>query len=515
MRLFEICFIVLLTHSTISYATIDSLSKKDFRQQKKELKALADTIPAWFDTVPLPFYISEQKMLHESELANKKRGTFITGLPRFEFDPIRGFGIGGNVFLFANGHKKKPDPFFKYTPYRHKLSTEFFIFQNGRVKYSINYDAPYIFNSKWRLRADAVLWEDPEAQYWGIGRDANNRLNKLTFRDKSTNEVRVFNKVDDYEDNLAIAELDPDGNYYTDMHYNNFIQQEQLYNILAERTFIGGKLRFMFGYEALFTNFRSYNGRTIKKVETLDGDKVDAIHNETLVDIQKNDGTWDEFNMAGFGTTGGKRYNFTSMLAAALIFDTRDFEPDPTKGIFLEYSHEYSAPWLGSNFNFNKFMLQAQYIQTIVSWRNEKSKLIFAGLGAFGHIFGPKINFIEMWDLSSQAEAGGILVMGGERSIRGFREARFMAPTAALFNFELRTRLYDFSFLRQHINLGVNAFYDLGTVWNSPRQMTFRGWRGAPGGGARIAWNQSTILRLDYAHSKEGGQFFFGFGHIF
>jgi hypothetical protein len=45
--------------------------------------------------------------------------------------------------------------------------------------------------------------------------------------------------------------------------------------------------------------------------------------------------------------------------------------------------------------------------------------------------------------------------------------------------------------------------------------MNFEQWRGAPGIGGRIAWNQSTILRLDYAQSREGGQFFFGFGHIF
>jgi DNA-binding response OmpR family regulator len=43
----------------------------------------------------------------------------------------------------------------------------------------------------------------------------------------------------------------------------------------------------------------------------------------------------------------------------------------------------------------------------------------------------------------------------------------------------------------------------------------FLQWRGAPGLGARIAWNQSTILRFDYAQSREGWQAFFGFGHIF
>jgi hypothetical protein len=455
-----------------------------------------------------PFFIHESKKIPDFELEEKKEGTFITGLPRFEFDPIRGFGVGGNVNLFIN--KTKNDPFFDYTAYRHRLNAEFFVFQNGRIRYALNYDAPYIFNSKWRLRVDMVHWEDPNAQYWGIGRSS---LNPLIFRDKRTGITRQFNKVNGYEDNLAIAELGLDGKYYTDFHFNHMHQREQLYNVLGERVMLGGKLRFMFGYEALFTSFSSYNGLKSEEAYTIDGEEVEAISNPTLVDLQKADGTWDRFNLSGF--TNNNNYMFTSMLAGALIYDTRDFEPDPSKGVFLQYSHEYSAPWLASSFNFHKFMVQGQIIHTIKRWNNNKGRLTFAGLAAMGHIYGSNINFIEMWDLSSQAEAGGILVLGGGRSLRGYREARFLAPTVALVNLEIRTRFYDFKLFKQHFTLGVTPFYDFGSVWDSPGDMNFRQWKGAPGVGGRIAWNQSTILRLDYAQSQEGGQFFFGFGHIF
>lgn len=456
----------------------------------------------------LPFFIHESKKIPDFELEEKKEGTFMTGLPRFEFDPIRGFGVGGNVNLFLN--KTKDDAFFDYTAYRHRVNAEFFIFQNGRIRYALNYDAPYIFNSKWRLRADMVHWEDPNAQYWGIGRSS---LNPLRFKDKRTGITRNFNKVKDYEENLGLAELGQDGKYYTDFHFNHIQQREQLYNVLGERVMMGGKLRLMFGYEALLTSFSSYNGLIAEESYSLEGKEVEAISNPTLVDLQKADGTWDRFNLSGFKT--GEKFMFTSMLAGALIFDTRDFEPDPSRGIFLQYSHEYAAPWLGSNFDFHKFMVQGQFIHTLKRWNNNKGRLTFAGLAAVGHIFGPNINFIEMWDLSSQAEAGGILVLGGGRSIRGYREARFLAPTVALVNLEMRARLYDFKFLKQHIALGVTPFYDFGSVWDQPADMNFKEWRGAPGMGGRIAWNQSTILRFDFAQSREGGQFFFGFGHIF
>lgn len=455
----------------------------------------------------LPFPIDSSKKMPDFELVNKKQGMYITGIPRFEFDPIRGIGIGAGVQLYQNGAVS--DPFFPYTAYRHRLNAEFFIFENGRIRYAFNYDAPYIFNSRWRIRADWVSWEDPHAQYWGIGRQD---MKNLQFRDKRGGGDRFFSKVKDYENNLALAEQTPNG-WVNDYHFHHISQREQLYNILAERVMMGGKIRFLFGYEALFTSFSSYQGMEAEKAFSLEGENVIAINNPTLVDLQRKDGTWDTFNLKGFGDAG-ETY-FTSMLAAALLYDTRDFEPDPSKGVFLQYSHEFSSPVLGSDFSFHKFMLQGQYIKSL--WKNAKGnrRLTFAGLGAFGHIFGSAINFIEMWDLSSQAEAGGILVLGGSRSLRGYREARFLAPSVALVNLELRSRLYDFKIRKEHISMGLTPFLDLGSVWDKPADVGFKGWRYSSGLGLRMAWNQSTILRLDMASSPEGSQVFFGFGHIF
>lgn len=456
----------------------------------------------------LPFKIDESKKMPDFELEDKKTGTFVTGVPRFEFDPIRGFGVGGNVNLFIN--KTEEDPFYEYTPYRHRVNAEFFIYENGRMKYAFNYDAPYIFDSKWRLRADFVVWQDPEAQYWGMG---SSTLNALKFNDKRTGQQRTFNKLKAYEDNLNLATLGADGKYYADTFYNNMEQDEILANALLEKTMLDGRLRLMFGYEALFTKFRFMSNQKIEDAVTLDGQKVEAISNTTKVEEDIANGVFERFNLAGFNNDNN--YQFTSMLAGAIMYDTRDFEPDPSQGIYLEYSHEYSAPWLASDFNFHKFMFQTKYYHTLLRWRNNKSRLTFAGSGAFGHIFGPRINFIEMWDLSSQSEAGGIMVMGGERSLRGYREARFMAPTTGLVNLELRSRFYDFKMFKQHFILGANIFYDMGTVWDSPSKMTLTNWRGAPGIGARINWNQSTVIRFDYAQSREGSQMFFGFGQTF
>jgi hypothetical protein len=470
---------------------------------------VADTTRADTARAPLPFAIDPRKRLPQEEIDNKKEGRFVTGLPRVEFDPIRGFGAGGNLFFFQNGRKE--DALFEYKPYDYRVSSEFFLFENGRVRYALQADVPYLFNTKWRLRADAVLWEDPEAQYWGIGRST---LQPLRFADKRGGAAGpdvTWRNVDEYEDNLALAVPGPSGTFRTDANFNSFVQREQLYNLLLERVTLGGKLRFMFGYEALFTAFDDYTGELVDDARLPNGQTVEAIHNPTLLRLQKDAGVWDRFNLAGFDS----RYNFTSMLAGAVIYDTRDFEPDPQRGVFLEYSHEYSARWAGSDFSFNKGMAQGQVIHTLAKSEDGRRRVTVAGLAALGHIWGSRINFIEMWDLSSQAEAGGILVLGGERSLRGFREARFLAPTVALANLELRTRLGEFKALRQDWSVGITPFYDMGSVYDGLDRITLSGMRSAPGVGARIGWNRSTIIRLDYARSREGSQTFLGFNHIF
>jgi outer membrane protein assembly factor BamA len=48
-----------------------------------------------------------------------------------------------------------------------------------------------------------------------------------------------------------------------------------------------------------------------------------------------------------------------SRLQTALIYDTRDFEPDPTSGYF-EIANEYSGKYIGSQFEFNKLFLQGK-----------------------------------------------------------------------------------------------------------------------------------------------------------
>jgi hypothetical protein len=459
----------------------------------------------------LPFYIHPSKKMADDEIINKKEGYFVTGLPEVEKNPINGFGIGGNIYLYNNRTKK--DPFFEYTPYRERYTGFFKVFQSGKWQGAINMDFPYIFDSKWRVRIDGVFENDPNYQYYGFG---TNTMQNLRFLDKATNTETVFTRFNSYFKNLAIVRQGNaaigEATLVTDRHYNEIDYTENLYNILGERTFAGGRGRLMFGYELLNIKIRDYFNREAEEATDLQGNEVKDVLNgrtrltEDFLGVSPGN-PWQKYNIAGY--EGGRE----GIFAFAIMYDTRDFEPDPSKGFLVEYSHEHSRPWLFSEFSFDKNLLQGSYFHRILPQKIRR--MVLAVNADIGYIWGRKVPFYEAFDLSSQAEAGGTEVLGGARSLRGFREYRFVGPLTALLNVELRTRLAQKNFLKQHFAFDLMPFYDTGRVWNELKEFNFRDYRHSYGIGGRIAWNQSTILRGDLAFSKESTQFFFGFSHIF
>ena len=118
------------------------------------------------DSVKLPFAIAKEKRLPDDELAEKKEGIYATGVPDFSSDPVNGIGAGIEGSLFFNGNKK--DPFFAYTPYRAELDVDLSITTRLQREARVALDVPYIFNTKWRLRAEAAYEVNPNLLYFGI-----------------------------------------------------------------------------------------------------------------------------------------------------------------------------------------------------------------------------------------------------------------------------------------------------------------------------------------------------------
>lgn len=416
----------------------------------------------------LPFAISKEKKLPSDELAEKKEGAYVTGIPDISYDPLNGLGYGGEASLFFNG--KRTDPFFDYTPYRAQVNIRAFNTTNSQRELVIGCDIPYIFNSKWRLRAEVAYEINPNHLYFGVTEKSLNGLQYYQNNDSSTILIKNTSFTD-YENGLS-ADV---------KNYNKYTKNEALINVSMERSYFGGKLRALIGYEYAVVNFTS-----IGKISLLQND----FNAKKIVGVGKNNVT---FLQGGF------------------IYDTRNLETDPTNGIFAELLNEVSLQALGSQYNFNKIFFHANIYKSI--WPKKLKRFVFAGRVGLGYTAGnaPFYEYQDQW-----SSEGSIEGLGGGATIRGYKQGRFLGRVMQFNNIELRYKFAQCKVLKQHLAFSGVPFFDVGAVWNDFNTVSgFGNYRYSEGLGLRIAWNVNTILRFDYAVSKEDKQFFFQLGHCF
>ncbi|MCX7980803.1 MAG: outer membrane protein assembly factor [Bacteroidia bacterium] len=259
------------------------------------------------------------------------------------------------------------------------------MFENTRYIFSANYDATFLLDKPYRMRANVEIIRDPDGQYWGMGR--KRLFEALTVPARGNSPPQTFTRIKPYEEALEIP-FDSGGVLYTDAKYNRIFLESQLYNVAFERLLAESRVRVFLGYEIDLTRFRSYAGQKVQ-VKSPEGQVVEAIHRSTQLEKDRQAGIWDALHVTGYEES--RRWWISSILAWAVMYDTRDLEPDPTRGVFLEYSHELQAPWLGGDFRMNKIRVQSVGFYTPVRW-GRWGRLTLAGLAAFGYIWGKRLN---------------------------------------------------------------------------------------------------------------------------
>ena len=94
-----------------------------------------------------------------------------------------------------------------------------------------------------------------------------------------------------------------------------------------------------------------------------------------------------------------------STLSAVYVRDTRDFQLDAHKGIYETFEAHFNPSFLGSNFNFGKFLAQTAYYKSLT-----KQKIVWANSVRFG--------FAEAF--SDHVPLSETFFTGGPNTLRGF-----------------------------------------------------------------------------------------------
>jgi endonuclease/exonuclease/phosphatase family metal-dependent hydrolase len=170
-------------------------------------------------------------------------------------------------------------------------------------------------------------------------------------------------------------------------------------------------------------------------------------------------------------------------------FDSRDSYVNPSQGLVLQGEVEWAPRSSLGNVAFVRTSLWAQAYATLFF-----PKTVLALRCGAQELFGK--------DLPAQV----LLSIGGNSSLRGSPQDRFLGPSSVLANAELRFPIF--------WRLGGVLGLDAGRVGESLSELSFRGWAVNPTVGLRFIMN-TFVARFDVGFGKETTGIYFNFGHLF
>ena len=417
--------------------------------------------------------------LSADDLAHKTDGGYVTGLPLFTYTTDIGFGAGARVYYYWDGHPG--DPLFARTPYLYRVFLQGFSSTNGLQFHWLDFDAPKLAGTPYRLRSQLIYERNINNNYFGIG---DRSLDKLAF----PGSARQYSSFSDYS--ADEQKVDPDG--VTWSKYDQYDLLRPIFIASIERLFWHDHLRVLGGFGLSYASITTYGGKLV------DAGSSEGIEGETRVEVDCAAG-----RLVG---CGGGRDDF---LRLGVSYDTRDFEPDPNSGVFVDAAIDAGTIALGSQYDYVRAMIAARGYWSPFP---ERADLVLAGRALIeAQTSGTPFFAMDTIPFTDDPRTG----LGGQRTLRGFRQDRFIGPVYTLLNGELRWTWGHCTIWKQRLGFIVVPFVDVGRPYSRLWELTYRDWRPTAGGALRISWNLATIITVDYGRSAEDSGLYINFNHMF
>ena len=410
-----------------------------------------------------------------------KKGWNFGPLPVVGFDADLGFqyGVTCDIFNYGNGSR--------YPRYNYKFNVEASRYTKGSGVFRFYSDMPYVIKNT-KLFVDVTYFYAKKYEFFGF-----NGFEASTF--------------DPY------LETNRKSGYH-------FINRNQF-------RFVGSMQRPLLDVPNLYwaAGLAYYN----TKVSTIDTVKMpDYAGQTTLYEkyIEKDIIKADE-------ASGGN----TTQFRLGLIYDSRDHNSDPTKGIYAEATL-VGAPDLIDRKGYGNLSYTFLWRQYIPIY---KDKLTLAyRLGAQNRIAGKTpwymINNLNTMFFQKMYTEG----LGGSVTMRGVNRNGVIGEGFAFGNLELRWRIVGFQFINQNWQVALNPFFDAGIVTQKFREEELMAADGtndyiagtayysgrnesvhtSAGCGLKLIMNRNLIVSVDMGRAldnRDGEKLktFIGFNYIF
>lgn len=238
---------------------------------------------------------------------------------------------------------------------------------------------------------------------------------------------------------------------------------------------------------------------------------------EMLPSLDSVPGVYENYVNWGIIPQNEAAGGFVTLLKGGFVFDTRNNEALPTKGLWDEILFLGNPGTAGTSPYLQLYVTHRQYFNII------EKRLSFAYRLAYqGKLAGDVPYYMLPYYNNTKEIKDGI---GGSKTVRGILRNRVQADALIFGNAEIRYRILNTKLFKQDFYIALSGFADAtrvitpykidmtnvpasanGTIFNPNTDDIYKIHLGY-GGGIRFALNENFIVAVDYglAHEKQDG----------
>jgi outer membrane protein assembly factor BamA len=199
-----------------------------------------------------------------------------------------------------------------------------------------------------------------------------------------------------------------------------------------------------------------------------------------------------------FTDVPGENGSFIWAHRLALTYDSRNSYITPTRGSFGNIFIEVASNAIGSDASFVRYGVEGRFL-----WPHGGERLVAAVRGLFERVDGSDLPFFEL------------SALGGDDTLRGFGENRFLDEGRVLVNAEERFKVFHFTYGSVRTEIELAVFAEAGRIFHTFNDLGSGKIQGVVGGGIRFLAASQIVAKIDIGVGSEGMAVFTGLDYPF
>jgi outer membrane protein assembly factor BamA len=199
-----------------------------------------------------------------------------------------------------------------------------------------------------------------------------------------------------------------------------------------------------------------------------------------------------------FPDVPGENGTFVWAHRLALTYDSRNSQVTPTRGGFGQVFVEVADEAIGSEASFVRYGLEGRFL-----WSHVGERLVMAVRGLVERVDGSNVPFYEL------------SALGGDETLRGFGENRFLDEGRMLVNAEERIKVFQLNYGNIRTDIELAVFVDVGRVFRNFSDLGSGKIQAVVGGGIRFLAASQIVAKIDVGVGSEGMTIFTGLDYPF